>query len=90
MCKDVNIEMKEQGGINLIDKVIVNNNLLRAYKKVKENKGAPGVDGITVTQLKSHMRKILRVTQKKVEDGNYHLNQSKELPYSNQMGPNDT
>ncbi|MFJ3388678.1 hypothetical protein [Lysinibacillus sp. NPDC086135] len=47
--------MKKQDGINLIDRIVTNGNLWRAFKKVKENGGAPGVDGITVHELKSHL-----------------------------------
>lgn len=63
--------MKAQDGINLIDKVIANNNLWKAYKKVKENNGAPGIDGITVTQLKSHMRKYYEPLKRKLKEGTY-------------------
>lgn len=69
--RNINMDMKEQDGINLIDKVIANNNLWRAYKKVKENNGAPGVDGITVAQLKSHMKKYYEPLKRKLKDGTY-------------------
>lgn len=65
------MDMKEQDGINLIDKVIANNNLWKAYKKVKANNGAPGVDGITVIQLKSHMKKYYEPLKRKLKDGTY-------------------
>ncbi|WP_240758362.1 group II intron reverse transcriptase/maturase [Lysinibacillus sp. SGAir0095] len=65
------MDMKEQDGINLIDKVIANNNLWRAYKKVKANNGASGVDGITVVQLKSHMKKYYEPLKRKLKDGTY-------------------
>ncbi|MDQ6598020.1 reverse transcriptase domain-containing protein [Bacillus salipaludis] len=63
--------MKEQDGINLINKVIANENLWNAYEKVKSNKGAPGVDGITVYQLKSHMEKYLQPLKQKLMEGTY-------------------
>lgn len=51
MRRDVNMEIKEQDSIkrniNLIDKVIADENLWVAYEKVRKNKRAPGVDGIT-------------------------------------------
>jgi RNA-directed DNA polymerase len=37
-----------QDGIDLIEKVIDSNNLFRTCEKVKANKGAPGIDGMTV------------------------------------------
>ena len=63
--------MKKQDGIELIDRVISNRNLWDAYKKVKENGGAPGIDGITVQELKSHMRKHFEPLRKKLKDGTY-------------------
>lgn len=63
--------MKKQDGINLIDRIVTNGNLWRAFKKVKENGGAPGVDGITVHELKSHLRKYFEPLQKKLKDGTY-------------------
>jgi len=69
--RDVNMDMRKQDGINLIDKVIANNNLWKAYKKVKDNNGAPGVDGITVVQLKSHMKKYYEPLKSKLKDGSY-------------------
>jgi len=65
------MDMRKQDGINLIDKVIANNNLWKAYKKVKDNNGAPGVDGITVVQLKSHMKKYYEPLKSKLKDGSY-------------------
>lgn len=63
--------MKKQDGIELIDRVISNRNLWNAYKKVKENGGAPGIDGITVQELKSHMRKHFEPLKGKLKDGTY-------------------
>lgn len=65
------MDMKEQDGISLIEQVIADNNLWRAYKKVRKNKGAPGVDGITVYQLKSHMEKYYQPLKQKLKDGSY-------------------
>ncbi|MDM5231850.1 group II intron reverse transcriptase/maturase [Lysinibacillus pakistanensis] len=63
--------MKKQDGIHLIDRIVTNGNLWRAYKKVKENGGAPGVDGITVHELKSHLRKHFEPLKIKLRDGTY-------------------
>ena len=61
------MDMKEQDGISLIEQVIADDNLWRAYKKVRKNKGAPGVDGITVYQLKGHMEKYLPAPEAKAK-----------------------
>ena len=55
------LDMEVQDGITLIERIATNNNLWKAYAKVKENKGAPGVDGITVNALKGHMKRYLEV-----------------------------
>ena len=36
---------------NLMERVCERENLNRAYKRVKANKGAPGIDGMTVGEL---------------------------------------
>jgi len=63
--------MKEQDGINLIEEVISDNNLWNAYKRVYANKGAPGVDGITIYELEKHMRKYYEPLKQKLKDGTY-------------------
>lgn len=71
MRRDADMDMKEQDGIRLIDQVITDENLWKAYQKVKGNKGAPGVDGITIDQLKSHMEKYFISLKQKLKDGSY-------------------
>src|SRR5690625_6356610 len=63
--------MKEQDGINLIEEVISDNNLWNAYKRVYANKGAPGVDGITIYELEKHMRKYYEPLKQKLKHGTY-------------------
>ncbi|MDQ0215309.1 retron-type reverse transcriptase, partial [Oikeobacillus pervagus] len=63
--------MEKQDGINLIEQVVSDSNLWNAYEKVFANKGAPGVDGITVYQLKSHMSKYYEPLKQKLRDGSY-------------------
>lgn len=65
------MEKKKQDGIELIDKIIADKNLWRAHKKVKENNGAPGIDGLTVQELKAHMIKYLKPLKEKLKDGTY-------------------
>ena len=39
-----------------LEAILERNNLNRAYKQVKANKGGPGVDGITVDALRDYLR----------------------------------
>ena len=41
-------EVDRKDGTDLLEKVLNRGNLNRAYKRVKANKGASGVDGMTV------------------------------------------
>ena len=69
------MDMKKQDGINLIERVISDNNLWTAYEKVYANKGAPGVDGITVFEFKEHMNKYYEPSKRKQETEHTDLNQ---------------
>ena len=41
---------------NLLEAVLASDNLARAWKRVKSNKGAPGIDGMTVEDFPAHAR----------------------------------
>ena len=64
-------EGKEQGGADLLERILSRENLNRAYKRVKANKGAPGIDGMTVEEalpwLKEHREELLH----SIRDGSY-------------------
>src|SRR5699024_8231199 len=65
------MDMEKQDGINLIGRVVTDNNLWSAYRKVYANKGAPGVDGLTVNELESHMLKYYEPLKQKLKEGTY-------------------
>ena len=41
-------ETEETDGADLLERILSRGNLNRAYKRVRANKGAPGIDGMTV------------------------------------------
>ena len=41
--------------MELLEKVLSNDNLERAYKQVYKNRGTSGVDGITIDELKFYL-----------------------------------
>src|SRR5699024_2194552 len=63
--------MNRQNDISLIDRVVNRNNMERAIAKVRKNKGAPGIDGITVDELDLHMSKYYSHIIRKVKEGSY-------------------
>lgn len=48
--------MEESGAGSLLVRVLERNNLNRAYMRVKKNRGAPGIDGMTVDEMLSFLQ----------------------------------
>ena len=76
-------EGKERDGAeNLLKRILDRNNLNRAYKQVKRNHGAPGIDGMTVEQalpwLQEHRTELLQ----SIREGTYNPSpvRRKEIP----------
>jgi len=55
----------------LWEKIFSRENLQAALKRVQENKGAPGVDGMTVQELADHLREHWPSIRTKLEEGRY-------------------
>jgi len=55
----------------LLEKILDRDNLNRAYKRVKANKGAPGIDGITVDEIGVYLRENKYAIIEKVYKGKY-------------------
>ena len=53
-----NREGVEQDGADLLERILDRNNLNRAYKRVRANKGAPGIDGMEQNILFPKEREI--------------------------------
>ena len=53
------------------DKVLDRNNLNQAYLRVKRNKGAAGIDGLTVDELLPYLRENKEELIAKLKDGSY-------------------
>ena len=54
-----------------MEKILQSNNLNEAYKKVKSNKGAGGVDGMSVDELLSFLKDNQKQLVQKLRDGKY-------------------
>ena len=56
-------ETGETDSADLLERILDRKNLNRAYKRVKANKGAPGIDGMTVEDvlpwLREHREELL-------------------------------
>lgn len=54
-----------------MEAVITRENLMLAYQRVVENKGAAGVDNLSVAELKPWLKKNWRSVRQALIDGNY-------------------
>jgi len=55
----------------LMEEICERNNLKRALKRVKRNKGGPGVDGMTTTQLPGYLKEHWLSLKEQLLEGNY-------------------
>lgn len=56
---------------NLMEEVLRRDNLLAALKRVRANKGAPGIDGMTVDELPVHLRTAWPVIREQLLNATY-------------------
>ena len=59
---------------NLMEKILHRDNLNEAYRKVKSNKGAGGIDGMRVDELLPYLKENREQLIQKIKDGKYKPN----------------
>jgi RNA-directed DNA polymerase len=64
-------ERSGDGDQMLIEKVVERGNMLRALKRVRRNKGGPGMDGMTVEALEPFLRENWRLIREQLLDDRY-------------------
>ncbi len=60
-----------EGQNDLLERMLEGNNLRLAYKRVKQNGGAPGVDGVTVETLQAHLWERWETVKTELQSGTY-------------------
>ena len=58
----------------LLEEILHRDNMNKAYKRVKSNKGAGGVDGMNVEELLTYLRENQGQLIQQIKDGKYHPN----------------
>lgn len=66
-----NRETGEADGAELLERILDRENLNRAYKRVKANKGAPGIDGMTVEDALGWLREHREELLERIRSGKY-------------------
>lgn len=65
------LKQDEEANKSLLQAVLARDNLKRAYKRVRSNKGAPGIDGVRTQDFREHARRHWRQVQQQIEQGRY-------------------
>ena len=55
----------------LLERILSKENVARAWKRVKANHGAPGIDGITIEQFPDHTRELWASIRQSLLSGTY-------------------
>ena len=63
--------LKKGVGKSLLERILDRDNLNRAYKRVKANKGAPGIDGMTVDDALGWLREHREELLENIRNGKY-------------------
>ena len=66
-----NRESRKADGADLLERILNRENLNRAYKRVKANKGAPGIDGMTIEEALPWLRENRETLLESIREGKY-------------------
>ncbi len=64
----------------LWEQIFSRENLFAALERVRSNKGAPGVDGMTVDELADHLRAHWPSIRQKLDEGTYRPSPVRQVP----------
>ena len=64
-------ESEEADGVDLLEEILSRENLNRAYKRVKVNKGAPGIDGMSIEEASKWLKENREELLTKIREGKY-------------------
>lgn len=78
--------MTKQRGLTLTEQLVMPTNIERAIKKVKRNKGAPGIDNMTVEEIEHHIMKYRKPFVQKLKDGSYKVSPIKSVKIPKKNG----
>lgn len=60
-----------EGRYDLLERMLEGSNLRAAFKRVKQNGGAPGIDNVTVAELQAHVWECWETVKAELQSGTY-------------------
>lgn len=86
--KSIQLEFEDLDGRSLFEKILNIHNLRTAFAPVKKNKGAPGIDGITIEEYEQNLEEELNQLKQEVQSWSYKPTPVKrvEIPKPNGKG----
>ena len=86
--KDIQLEIQKMNQGELLEEILDIYTLKKAFKRVKKNKGAPGIDGITVDEYGQNLEEELKQLKEETLSWSYKPTPVKrvEIPKSNGKG----
>jgi len=86
--KEIQLEFEDLYERGLLEKILDTQNLRTAFTRVKKNKGAPGIDGITIGKYEQNLEEELNQLRQEVESWTYKPTPVKrvEIPKPNGKG----
>lgn len=64
-------KVRDSAEPDILSKILDKDNLNRAYKRVKANKGAPGIDGMTIEEALSWLKEHSHELVERIRKGKY-------------------
>jgi len=76
------VSEKPDPNVNLLERILSRENMLKAWKRVKANKGAPGIDGVTIEEFPEYLRQHWHTIREELFAGTYQPSpvRRKEIP----------
>jgi RNA-directed DNA polymerase len=56
---------------NMLEQILTRTNLQRAWKRVRQNQGAPGIDGVSIDEFPEQVRKHWSEIKRSILEGSY-------------------
>lgn len=86
--KGIQLELGLEDKRNLFEMILDTYNLKIAFKRVKANKGAPGIDGITIEEYEQNLEEELNELKEEIQSWSYKATPVKrvEIPKPNGKG----